>query len=172
MITDKHILIHDINICDIDCLIEHQVVNIVNLKAICLITNCHSIYYSIILTFNGKYRKIKLFIGWCLNIMEAIFENLRTKNTYKNVLFLIESCQIQRYIILFLKPETLDFQKNTSICPQDWYQLTKFWLLRRVISLKIITLEPWSCSGYGRGPRLLMQTRLSPCRDTLMKYSH
>ena len=54
-------------------------VNIVNLKAIGVITNCHSIYYSIILTFNGKYQKIKIFISWCLNITEAFFENLRTE---------------------------------------------------------------------------------------------
>ena len=50
--------IHIINICDIGCLIEHQVANIVNLNDICAITNCHSIYYSIILTFNGNYQKI------------------------------------------------------------------------------------------------------------------
>ena len=48
----------------------------------------------------------------------------------KHVLFFIESCRIQRYIILFLNPETLGFQKNTMrVCPYDWYQLAKFWLL-------------------------------------------
>ena len=32
--------------------------------------------------------------------------------------------------MLFLKPETLGFQKNTMIiCPYDWYQVAKFWLL-------------------------------------------
>ena len=53
--------------------------NIVNLNAICAITNCHSIYYSIILAFNGNYQKIKIFINWFLNITEAFFENLRTE---------------------------------------------------------------------------------------------
>ena len=79
MITEKPILIHDINLCDIGSLVEHQVVNIVDLKAICVITKCNSIYYSIALTFNGKYHKLKLFISWCLNIMEAFFENMRTE---------------------------------------------------------------------------------------------
>ena len=51
--------------------------NIVNLNAICAITTCHYIYYSIILTFNGNYQKIKIFINWFLNITEAFFENLR-----------------------------------------------------------------------------------------------
>ena len=46
------------------------------------------------------------------------------------VLFFIESCRIQRYIILFLNPETLGFHKNAMrICPYDWYQLANFWLL-------------------------------------------
>ena len=116
---------------DIGCLIEHQVANIVNLNAICAITNCHSIYYSIILTFNGNYQKIKIFINWFLNITEAIFENLRAEGYMQAcVICFIESCRIQRYIILFLNPETLGFQKNTiRICPYDWYQLAKFWLL-------------------------------------------
>ena len=47
--------------------------NIVNLNAICAITTCHYIYYSIILTFNGNYQKIKIFINWFLNITEAFF---------------------------------------------------------------------------------------------------
>ena len=47
--------------------------NIINLNAICAITNCHSIYYSIILAFNGNYQKIKIFIDWFLNITEAFF---------------------------------------------------------------------------------------------------
>ena len=51
--------------------------NIVNLNAICAITTCHYIYYSIILTFNGNYQKILIFINWLLNITEAFFENLR-----------------------------------------------------------------------------------------------
>ena len=55
-------------------------VNIVNLKAICVITNCHSIYYSIILTFNGNYQKIKIFISWCVSILQKNFlENMRTE---------------------------------------------------------------------------------------------
>ena len=53
--------------------------NIVNLNAICAITNCHSIYYSIILAFNGNYQKIKIFINLFLSITEAFFENLRTE---------------------------------------------------------------------------------------------
>ena len=29
-----------------------------------------------------------------------------------------------------LKPETVGFQRNTMrICPHNWYQLAKFWLL-------------------------------------------
>ena len=47
--------------------------NIVNLNAICAITPCHYIYYSIILTFNGNYEKI----NWFLNFTESFFENLR-----------------------------------------------------------------------------------------------
>ena len=54
------------------CIIEHQVVNIVNLKAICVITNCHSIYYSII-------PKIKIFINWCPILQKIYFEYLRTE---------------------------------------------------------------------------------------------
>ena len=61
--------------------------NIVNLNAICAITTCHSIYYSILLTFNGNYQKIKIFINWFLNITEAFFENLRMRGTCKHVLF-------------------------------------------------------------------------------------
>ena len=45
--------------------------NIVNLNAMCAITTCHYILYSIILTFNGNYQKIKIFINWFLNITEA-----------------------------------------------------------------------------------------------------
>ena len=51
--------------------------NIVNLNAIYTITTYHYIYYSIILTFNGNYQQIKIFINWFLNITEAFFENLR-----------------------------------------------------------------------------------------------
>ena len=50
---------------------------IVNLNAICAITTCHYIYYSIILTFIGNYQKIKIFINWFVNITEAFFENLQ-----------------------------------------------------------------------------------------------
>ena len=104
--------------------------NIVNLNAICAITNCHSIYYSIILAFNGNYQKIQIFINWFLNITEAFFENLRTEGYMQTCVIFIESCRIQRYIILFLNPETLGFQQNAMrICPYDWYQLAKFWLL-------------------------------------------
>ena len=53
-------------------------VNIVNLNAICANTNCHSIYYSIILTCNGNYQKIKIFINLFLNISD-FFLNLRTE---------------------------------------------------------------------------------------------
>ena len=51
--------------------------NIVNWNAICAIITCHSIYYSIILTFNGNYQKLKILINWFLNITEAFFENRR-----------------------------------------------------------------------------------------------
>ena len=64
-------------------------VNIVNLKAICFITNCHSIYYSIILTFNGKYKKIKLFISGCLNITQAFFENPRNGGAHANMCYFL-----------------------------------------------------------------------------------
>ena len=67
-------------------------------------------------------------MNWFLKHFLKICER---RGTYKLVLFFfIESCRIQRYIILFLNPETLGFQKNTMrICPYDWYQLAKFWLL-------------------------------------------
>ena len=115
MITEIHISnpYYKHIICDIGCLIEHQVANIVNLNAICAITTCHYIYYSIILTFNGNYQKIKIFINWFINITEAFFENLRMEGYMQTcVIFFIESCRIQRYIILFSESRNIGLSKK------------------------------------------------------------
>ena len=56
--------------------------------------------------------------------------------------------RIQRYIIHFLKPERLGFEINTvGICPHDWYQLVKFWLLADRL---ILRSEHWGARNHYR----------------------
>ena len=105
--------------------------NIVNLNAICAIATCHYIYYSIILTFNGNYQKIQIFINWFLNITEAFFENLRMEGYMQTcVIFYRKLPNPEVYHTFFWIQKHWAFKKNTMrVCPYDWYQLAKFWLL-------------------------------------------
>ena len=84
------------------------------------------------------------------NIYKLVSQYYRRRGTCKHVLFLIESCRIQRYIILFLNPETLGFQQNTMrVCPYDWYQLAKFWLLAdRLLLGYLITPDRSALKSY------------------------